>query len=173
MQKEDPSSSAMTPKESANRDAVEVFAKSLEGEGLSNVRFALDQAMCCSGYMCGCRGSTVGEYLAYEARQLLSGEDTIPAGEEAVAQANGAIAQQLEQALIDRNEDHFRTIAFVYRHQILAALKPSSGLREALVECRHQLNIVRPRDGYDRAFRCSQAIEKADTALASVPGDGR
>lgn len=36
------------------------------------------------------------------------------------------IAEQLSTALVDRNEGRFRTVAFVYRHEIIAALAPSA-----------------------------------------------
>lgn len=49
--------------------AVEQFAQALEHEDFSNVAAALGARMCCNGHMCGCRGSTVGEYLAWELRE--------------------------------------------------------------------------------------------------------
>lgn len=51
-------------------DAIEQFAQSLERADFSNVADALSARMCCDGHMCGCRGSTVGEYLAHELRTL-------------------------------------------------------------------------------------------------------
>lgn len=48
------------------------FADALEaGEG-DDVASALNQRICCSGHECGCMGSSVGSYLAYCARQILS-----------------------------------------------------------------------------------------------------
>lgn len=56
-------------------DALEAFAESLEMDGFYNVRYALDARMCCDGHMCGCRGSSVGEYLAWEIRQLIQAHE--------------------------------------------------------------------------------------------------
>lgn len=36
-----------------------------------NVAQALGSRICCTGYHCGCRGSTVGEYLAWQVRETL------------------------------------------------------------------------------------------------------
>lgn len=47
-------------------ERIEGFAKALKNGDFSNVDQALNSRLCCDGYMCGCRGSTVGEYLAYE-----------------------------------------------------------------------------------------------------------
>jgi hypothetical protein len=45
---------------------IEQFARDLESGDFANVSYALNARMCCNGYHCGCRGSTVGEYLAHE-----------------------------------------------------------------------------------------------------------
>lgn len=49
-------------------NVIEQFARDLECGDFGNVNGALNSRMCCNGHMCGCRGSTVGEYLAYELR---------------------------------------------------------------------------------------------------------
>lgn len=49
-------------------NVIEQFARDLECGDFGNVNDALNSRMCCDGQMCGCRGSTVGEYLAYELR---------------------------------------------------------------------------------------------------------
>lgn len=51
-------------------NAIEDFARSLESGGGDNASFALNQSICCSGQDCGCRGSSVGDYLAYEFREF-------------------------------------------------------------------------------------------------------
>lgn len=62
----------MTARPSDLADEVENFAKALESKGyLINVRAALDARICCDGQMCGCQGAHVGEYLAWEVRNML------------------------------------------------------------------------------------------------------
>ncbi len=57
--------------EAARREALEQAAKVIETAGLDpNVSNHLDARMCCTGHMCGCQGSTVAEYLAYQLRAL-------------------------------------------------------------------------------------------------------
>lgn len=48
---------------------IERFAKSLEAATDTNVDGALSARMCCTGHFCGCRGATVGEYLAWQLRE--------------------------------------------------------------------------------------------------------
>ncbi len=48
---------------------AEQFARALENEDFANVADALGARMCCGGQMCGCRGSSVGDYLAHELRE--------------------------------------------------------------------------------------------------------
>jgi hypothetical protein len=55
-----------------NVDALEQFASALEHDFSDNVNFALWQRMCCSGQDCGCMGSTVGQYLAWQLRDTLT-----------------------------------------------------------------------------------------------------
>jgi len=50
---------------------VAAFAVALEAADFSNVSGALNERMCCTGQECGCMGSTVGQYLAYELREAL------------------------------------------------------------------------------------------------------
>lgn len=54
------------------REAGEKFAESLEAGGGDSTEVAINQVLCCSGHDCGCCGSTVGEYLAYELRQAIA-----------------------------------------------------------------------------------------------------
>lgn len=49
-------------------DEIEQFARDLEDGDFDNVRAHLNAYMCCTGWMCGCKGATVGEYLAHELR---------------------------------------------------------------------------------------------------------
>lgn len=51
-------------------EEVEAFAVALENSDFANVASELNSQMCCDGHMCGCRGSTVGEYLAHELRTI-------------------------------------------------------------------------------------------------------
>lgn len=44
---------------------VRKFLEMLEHGYAPNIEGALAEAMCCSGQMCGCRGASVGEYLAH------------------------------------------------------------------------------------------------------------
>lgn len=53
-------------------DDIEVLLSAVENGKLTNVDRHLNARMCCDGHMCGCRGSTVGEYLAYELRTALT-----------------------------------------------------------------------------------------------------
>lgn len=53
-------------------DDIEVLLSAVEKGELTNVDRHLNARMCCDGHMCGCRGSTVGEYLAYELRTALT-----------------------------------------------------------------------------------------------------
>lgn len=48
---------------------LEKIAKGLEDGTDANVDGPLNLRMCCNGQMCGCRGSTVGEYLAWKFRE--------------------------------------------------------------------------------------------------------
>lgn len=50
------------------------FAKALETGFDFNVMKHLDVSMCCDGHMCGCQGSTVGQYLAHQLRGELPEE---------------------------------------------------------------------------------------------------
>lgn len=50
------------------KSKTEQFARALENEDFANVADALGARMCCDGQMCGCRGSSVGDYLAHELR---------------------------------------------------------------------------------------------------------
>ncbi len=63
-----------------NPGDVERFAIDLEHGDFTNVAFALNQRMCCDGHMCGCQGSTVGQYLAHELRALYA--SPVPSGGE-------------------------------------------------------------------------------------------
>ncbi len=56
----------------ARGEMVERFASALENADLYNAREALSMPICCNGKDCGCRGSSVGEYLAYELRTALN-----------------------------------------------------------------------------------------------------
>lgn len=60
---------------------IEGFCKSLEMGDFANVEGALAERMCCNGQMCGCQGSTVGGYLAYELRSCF--KDALPPAPEA------------------------------------------------------------------------------------------
>lgn len=62
---------AQPPAPSLLEGEVLGFAHALENGDFDNVAFALNQRMCCDGHMCGCQGSTVGQYLAYELREII------------------------------------------------------------------------------------------------------
>lgn len=51
------------------RAGVEKFLAMLESGYAPFVEDRLSEAMCCSGHMCGCRGASVGEYLAHLLRE--------------------------------------------------------------------------------------------------------
>ena len=53
-----------------------------------------------------------------------------------------------------------------------ALLARAEALEGALGEVVHQLDIVRPRDGYHRAFLCTCALRAADAALNPEPNHG-
>lgn len=53
-------------------ERIGAFAIALENEQFDSVRDALGQRMCCNGVDCGCRGASVGEYLAWELRAALA-----------------------------------------------------------------------------------------------------
>ena len=55
-------------------ESAEKFAKGLEADYDFNVINHLSARLCCNGHDCGCRGSTVGEYLAYELRAAIRKE---------------------------------------------------------------------------------------------------
>lgn len=52
-------------------DLVAEFSDSLGKADDPNVAAHLGARMCCDGQMCGCQGSTVGEYLEYQLREVL------------------------------------------------------------------------------------------------------
>ncbi len=54
---------------------IQSFAKALETGFDFNVVKHLDALMCCDGWMCGCQGSTVGQYLAHHLRNELAPEN--------------------------------------------------------------------------------------------------
>lgn len=59
------------------RAAIVAYINRMLSTPDSNSDHALDQPLCCSGIDCGCRGSTVGEYLAYQLTSAIErGEHT-------------------------------------------------------------------------------------------------
>lgn len=50
--------------------AYEAAAQILDTHGDSAATESLGQRLCCNGHMCGCRGSTVGDYLQHLIRAL-------------------------------------------------------------------------------------------------------
>lgn len=62
----------VTPSNDALREALEGFAALLESGGDDNTARALNERICCSGMDCGCRGSSVGELLAWQLRQTFA-----------------------------------------------------------------------------------------------------
>jgi hypothetical protein len=54
----------------AARAALEAAAETIETQGDSAATEALGQRLCCNGQDCGCRGSTVEEWLTYLVRAI-------------------------------------------------------------------------------------------------------
>jgi hypothetical protein len=54
---------AMSEAVKLERERCVLIAESLGGDEM--IDFALNMQICCSGADCGCRGSTVGSYLAW------------------------------------------------------------------------------------------------------------
>jgi hypothetical protein len=80
------------------REAVENFAEGLENADYDGVtRGCLNTRQCCSGHECGCFGSTVGQWLAYCLRSILTTPapsvepDPLPAPDDAVNEKSPAI----------------------------------------------------------------------------------
>lgn len=59
------------------QERLQSFAKALETGFDFNVVKHLDALMCCDGWMCGCQGSTVGQYLAHQLREELAQENPV------------------------------------------------------------------------------------------------
>lgn len=51
------------------REGVLKFLEMLEHGYAPFIEDRLSEAMCCTGQMCGCRGASVGEYLAHLLRE--------------------------------------------------------------------------------------------------------
>lgn len=124
-------------------DVYEQFARDLECGDFGNVSGALNSRMCCDGQMCGCRGSTVGEYLAYELRTAsvritgdkdreTPGRAPPPDGPVTVTQGDREVAaplywgespphtERIRQEIIDGKFDHIGYIQAIARHRIAA-----------------------------------------------------
>lgn len=56
------------------RGEIEQFAREVEAGSIYMTDSVLNQNLCCNGHMCGCRGSSVGQYLAHLLREILTPE---------------------------------------------------------------------------------------------------
>ncbi len=63
-------SALSTAREEGRKAGLEEAAKALEAENSNG----LERQICCDGQMCGCLGSTVGEYAAHVVRALKARE---------------------------------------------------------------------------------------------------
>lgn len=117
----------LVDKAEAERSAIAVAAFKaaadvLDTHGDSAASEALGQRLCCNGYMCGCQGATVGDYLQHLIRSLTTAD--AQAALEAYGRKKVREGMKMAADLIDQNFDRNGWRA---HKAILAAMEKDGG----------------------------------------------
>jgi len=152
----------------------EAFAAALENSDFANVAHELNSQMCCNGHMCGCRGSTVGEYLAHELRTLIHATPNRGA-EDGVTQGDRILARQITTwaSSLSYNEADRLGAEAIARHRLTSANTASErekALEEAARVAETQDGIAQPRQiclATPRSLLLSQHHGVADISMTA------